>query len=43
LAAIILVDSESVDVPAPTVPAGDNRADDLSVGLGYQQSGWTTT
>jgi hypothetical protein len=36
MAAIVLVDSKSIDVPAPPVPAGDDRPDNLSVSLGNE-------
>jgi hypothetical protein len=41
LTAIVLVDSKSVDVPAPTVPASNNHPDNLLVSLGYEKGGWS--
>jgi hypothetical protein len=38
---MVSVDGKSIDVPAPTVPAGDYCADHLFPNFSYEQSGWT--
>jgi hypothetical protein len=39
--AIFRVDGEPVNVPAPTIPASDYRADHQAVCFCDQESGWT--
>jgi hypothetical protein len=34
-----LTHSQPIHVPSPSVPCGDQGADDLPVSLGYQESG----
>ena len=40
VAAIVLMDSKPIDVPAPAIPASNDPPDDLFVSFGYEQSGW---
>lgn len=40
-ATMVLINGESVDVPAPAVPAGNHRADNLTVHFRDKQGGWT--
>jgi hypothetical protein len=41
LAAIVLMNSKSIDVPAPAVPASNDHPDDLFASLGYEQGSWS--
>ena len=38
---IVLINGESVDVPAPTIPAGNHRANHLAIHFRDEEGGWT--
>lgn len=38
---VVLIDGESVDVPAPAVPASNHRANNLAVHFRDKEGSWT--